>query len=195
MASGAALVAGLTLGAVVNDPFIHQHFAGIELVAHVNPVLAVRVDASSSPSFGEGDWKPVTRELSDRRVSPDVSRILDLATIELQFTPIRGELEGRHPLGFDVHAMAGFGAVSTREDDWVDLMSYEFPDPNASVDQVHPVTSYGAGLRVQTGPRTSLALDWRQAIYVETVWLTTLEMKNERLFVAGVGWRIGRIRA
>lgn len=173
------------LGLVTNDPFINRYLVGVAVSRHITEVFALEATWTFSPDFGEGDWKPITTQLvNNNQVSPDISKIEHFGTFNFQYSPIYGKLAvvGSTIINFDIFAAFGGGYVNTR-DDLTALQAEEDPAAMASARQFHPATSFGGGFRVIFSDTVAARAEARSLIYIETINSTTLEMKNNLLFL------------
>jgi outer membrane beta-barrel protein len=166
-----------TLGAVTNDPFVNRYLASVGLGYHISEVLSVELNGTWSPDFGDGDWKPITRQLvEENKVAPDISKIYAYGTLSLQFTPIHGKvaIAGDKIIMLDVFGSIGGGVVHTRD---LEIFDHDI-GLSPSVVQNHPATAFGGGLRVIFGRHFAMRMQGDSLIYIETIEETTLEMKN-----------------
>lgn len=175
------------IGLVTNDPFINRYLLGVALSRHVTEVFSVEATWTFSPDFGEGDWKAITEQLvNNNQVSPDISKIEHFGTVNFQYSPIYGKLAvvGANIINFDIFAAFGGGYVVTR-DDLKALQAEDDPQAQATENQFHPATTFGGGFRVTFNDMVAARVEARSLIYIETINSTTLEMKNNLLFMAG----------
>jgi len=169
------------IGFVTNDPFINRYLLGASLAYHITEIFAVEANVDWSPDFGEGDWKFITVVLvNENKVSPDISKIYTDGTLSFQFSPIYGKIavNGKSIIHFDIFGTFGTGVVFTHDD----LKALQVPDndpqANSTMNQWHPTTNIGGGIRVIFSKSFAARLEGRSMTYIETIQGTTLEMKN-----------------
>ncbi len=185
------------VASVVNDPFLHRYVVGLQTAWHVADIFALEADLGFSPTLGEADWKPITRELIEHNhVAPDLSRLTWFGGVGLGFSPVHGKfaVAGRI-VHYDIFGTFGMGVVRTVDDLEV-IGAEDDPWARGTANQLHPTTRYGGGLRVVLGPNVALRAEARSLVYIETISGTVLEMKNNLLLQVGVSFFVpGRERS
>jgi outer membrane beta-barrel protein len=183
---------------VANDPFLNRYIVGAGLGYHITEIFAVEGRFDYAPDLGEGDWKPLTKQLVDENsVSPDISKLTMAGSMVFQYSPIYGKvaLSGRKIVNFDIFGNFGVGFVRTRDDlEALQATEEENPEAVATEIQTHPTTNFGGGLRVIFGDTVAARLEARSLIYIETVNSTTLEMKNNLIIQASVAFFFPQMR-
>lgn len=178
------------IGFVTNDPFINRYLIGASFGYHVTEVLAVELEGSYSPDFGEGDWKPITDQIvNENQVTPDISKIEFYANGTLSFSPIYGKVSllGRGIIMFDIYGLFGTGIVNTRDD----LQALQKETDQIAINtesQLHPTLNFGGGLRVVLSDSFALRVEGRGLSYIEVLESSTLEMKNNVMLLAGASF-------
>ena len=179
-----------SVGFVTNDPFLNRYIAGVRLGYHLTEIFAIEGELSYSPDLGESDWKPLTTQLvNENNVSPDISKLTLVSNATFQFSPIYGKvaLGGGNIIHFDIYGAFGMGVTQTR-DDLRALQAEGDPIAQATEVQLQPTTNFGGGVRVVFNETLAVRVDGRSLVYIETVNSTTLEMKNNFVLSAGVGF-------
>lgn len=179
-----------SVGFVTNDPFLNRYIAGVRFGYHLTEIFAVEGELSYSPDLGETDWKPLTTQLvNENNVSPDISKLTLVSNATFQFSPIYGKvaLGGGNIIHFDIYGAFGMGITQTR-DDLRALQAEGDPIAQATEVQIQPTTNFGGGVRVVFNETLAVRVDGRSLVYIETVNSTTLEMKNNFVLSAGVGF-------
>jgi outer membrane beta-barrel protein len=174
------------IGFITNDPFIHRYLGGASLAYHVTEVFALEISGTFSPSFGESDYKQITKQLiENNQVTPDISRIQFFGSGSAQFSPIYGKLAvgGNRIILFDMFGVFGAGVVNTK-DDLVALQKENDPAALATEVQFHPTMNYGGGVRVIFSEGFAMRIEGRGLSYIEVIEGTTLEMKNNFMLLA-----------
>lgn len=186
------------LGFVTNDPFLNRYIGGVSLGYHVTEIFAVEAQLAYSPDFQERDWKPITDQLvTKNNVSPDLSKLQLIANATFQFSPIYGKvaLSGNKIINFDIYGAFGAGITQTHDDPEA-LQTDETDEVYMSTaDQIHPTTNFGGGVRVVFNETVCFRVDGRSLVYIETINATTLEMKNNFILSAGVGFFFPKMSA
>ena len=175
------------LGEVVNDPFIRRHLIGAGFTWHLTDIVGVELSGTFSPDLGRADWKPLTKQIVDNNhVTPDISKVIGMGGVHLQFAPIYGKtaLNGRI-VHFDLFGSFGIGAAHT-VDDLEALGKIGDPVAESTRVQTHPSLDTGVGLRVAISRDLTIRLEGRGVSYLEVLESTTLEMKNNLMFLAGM---------
>lgn len=168
------------IGYVTNDPFINRYLIGAGLTYHVTEVFGVEFRGTFSPDFGEGDWKPITKQIiEENSVTPDISKIEWFGDFNLQYSPIYGKVavSGKNIVMFDIFGAFGAGVVNTRDD----LKALQKETDEAAIateKQFHPTLNYGGGVRVILSKSFAFRFETRGMSYVEVIESSTLEMKN-----------------
>ena len=188
------------VGFVTNDPFLSRYLGGVSLGYHITEIFAVEGQLAYSPDLGERDWKPITTHLVEKNnVSPDLSKLKLVANATFQFSPIYGNvaLNGNKIINFDVYGAFGAGITSTHDDPDALQIDPDNPDPLyvATADQIQPTTNFGGGARVTFNETVCVRVDGRSLVYIETINSTTLEMKNNFVLSAGVGFFFPKMSA
>lgn len=188
------------LGFVTNDPFLNRYIGGVNLGYHITEIFAVEAQVAFSPDLGERDWKPITSQLVDKNnVSPDLSKLQLIANGTFLFSPIYGKvaLNSNNIINFDVYGAFGAGVTSTHDDPDALQIDPDNPDPLylATADQIQPTTNFGGGVRVTFNETVCFRVDGRSLVYIETINSTTLEMKNNFVLSAGVGFFFPKMSA
>lgn len=168
------------LGFVTNDPFINRYLVGASFAYHVTEIFGVEVSGTFSPTFGELDYKPITKQIiNENQVTPDISRIQFYVNGNFQFSPIYGKvaLGAGRIIVFDLFGIFGTGVVNTN-DDLEALQKTEDPAAIATQVQFHPTLNFGGGIRVIFSETFALRVEGRGLSYIEVLESTTLEMKN-----------------
>ncbi len=176
-------------GAVVNDPFLRRRIVGLQAGWHAADIFSLELNLGFSPMLGEADWKPITAELiENNHVSPDLSRLTWFGGAGLGFAPIHGKFAvGQRIVHYDIFGSFGMGVVRTVDDLEV-IGADDDPWAQATQHQLHPTTRYGGGARVVLGPNVAVRVEARSLVYIETIFGTTLEMKNNMLVLGGVSF-------
>lgn len=199
---------------VGNDHFIRRIGAGLDLDIHINDLLAIEIDLSYMPDLGESDYKALTRQFQyEQQVVPDISRLMFLGAVNAQISPIFGKVElgTLRVINYDIYFSAGFGVGYSRDDTAiVHSPCDEFEtvaDRKANVDlgcdyvdQMHPVTNFGGGLRVVFNDWIGVRLDARQYTHIEQVYREAeadvgLEMKQNFMVSIGASIWLPAIKA
>jgi len=174
------------LGFVTNDPFVNRYLVGAAFAYHVTEIFAVEVMGSFSPTFGELDYKAITKQIKlNNQVTPDISRIQGYVSGNFQFSPIYGKIavgSGRIIM-FDLFGVFGTGAVNTNDD----LEALQKTQDEAAVvtqKQFHPTLNFGGGTRVVFSESFAVRIEGRGLSYIEVLESTTLEMKNNFTLLA-----------
>jgi outer membrane beta-barrel protein len=180
----------IQLGFVANDPFINRYLVSGKLGYHVTEIFGVEGNFAFSPDFGDGDLKPITRQINlENQVTPDISKLQFYTDINFEFSPIYGKvaLLGRSIINFDLYGVFGTGIVRTVDD--LEALGAETDERAAtSASQIHPTIGYGGGLRVIFTPAFAMRVEGRGLSYVEVLESTTLEMKNYMTLLVGVSF-------
>lgn len=182
------------VGMITNDPFIRRILFGANLGYHLTEVLEVELQGSFSPNFGEGDWKPITRQIIDaNQVSPEISRMTWHATVNLNFSPFYGKVAtlGRNSIIFDIYGTFGAGVVGT-EDDLVVIQKEDDDKAISTAVQVHPALTFGAGLRVAFNRTFALRFEVRDISYIGILEGTQLELNNNLGIMLGASIFFGQ---
>jgi len=179
---------GPHLGFVSNDPFINRYIFGANAGYHFTEVLSAELAASFSPDFGEGDWKPITRQIiENNNVSPDISKIIWAINVTTQFSPIYGKLAvlGGRIIIFDMYGIFGMGLTGTQDDlTAIQCDGREGEPCTITASQVHPTTTVGGGFRVAFSRDFAVRIEARTLSFIETLNGTSLEMKNNFIIQA-----------
>jgi outer membrane beta-barrel protein len=178
------------IGFVTNDPFVNRYLIGAGITYNPTEILGVEVSGTFSPDLGTGDYKPVTKQLvQDNQVSPDISRIMWFANVNLVFSPIYGKVAvgGKSIVNYDIFGVFGTGITQTR-DDLDALQRPNDPVAQATATQIHPTSNFGGGIRAEFGQNIAVSLEGRSMIYIETVASTTLELKNSFMLLGAVSF-------
>lgn len=178
------------LGFVTNDPFINRYLLGAAFSYHVTEIFAVEAQGIFSPDLGDGDWKPITKQIiNENQVTPDISKIQFYGTVNFAYSPIYGKVAvlGRDIIIFDIFGVFGTGVVNTRDD--LEALQ-KVGDPAASIteSQVHPALTFGGGLRTIFSETFAVRLEGRSLSYIEVLESTTLEMKNNFTLLMGASF-------
>ena len=168
------------------------YLLGAGFTYHATEIFGIEASGSFSPDFGQGDWKAVTEQLVlENRVSPDISKIQYYAAAAFVFSPIYGKIAvaNRGIIKFDIFMTVGGGVVNTRED----LKALQAEDDpthpaNLTLSQTHPTTNLGGGFRVVFSQNLAARFEARTLSYIETVSGSTLEMKNNFLFLCSASF-------
>jgi outer membrane beta-barrel protein len=178
------------VGFVTNDPFIRRTLFGVNLAYNPTEVFAIEVNGTLSPDFGDADKKAITQQITENnQVTPDISKILWYSTMAFQFSPIYGKIavRDRAIINFDIFGLFGAGVVGTRDDLEV-LQKQDDPLAQETEKQIHPALTFGGGLRVVFSKTLAFRIEGRGLSYIETLESTTLELKNNVTFLAGVSF-------
>lgn len=177
------------VGFVTNDPFLRRYIVGLDAQYHVTEVFSLDLHFGFSPDFGRGDWKPITVQIfEENQVTPDISKLEWYSTFNFNFSPIYGKVAvGRSIINFDIFGLFGAGIVNTK-DDLEALDKQDDPFAVATQVQIHPALSMGGGARVVFGNTVALRVETRTLSYIETIESTTLELKNNVMFLGGVSF-------
>ena len=174
---------------VANDPFLRRYVVGLVGGWYLSEIFSIEADVGFSPTLGEADWTPITRELIEHNhVAPDLSRLTLFGGGSFAFTPIHGKVAvaGRI-VHFDLFGVFGMGVVRTVDDLELIGASDDLPALETA-NQLHPTTRYGGGARVLLGPGVALRIEARSLVYIETISGDVLEMKNNLLVQGGVSF-------
>jgi|NOAtaT_5_FD_contig_31_5928478_length_1338_multi_5_in_0_out_0_2 outer membrane beta-barrel protein len=181
---------------VANDPFLNRYIVGTGLGYHVTEVFAVEGTVDFAPDLGDGDWKPLTRQLvEENSVSPDISKVTLFGNLSFQYSPIYGKVAivGRDIILFDVYGAFGMGFARTNDD--LEALQLVGDEKAMSTElQTHPTTNMGGGLRIIFGENIAARVEGRSLVYIETVSATTLEMKNNFILQASASWFFPNIK-
>ena len=136
------------VGMVTNDPFIRRIMFGGDVAYHFTELFAFELQGSFDPNFGQGDWKPITHQITGaNQVSPEISRMMWHMTGNFNFSPFYGKLAtvGRNTIMFDIYGTFGAGVVGTADD--LELIG-NAGDPRAEATrtQVHPTLTFASSL-------------------------------------------------
>lgn len=165
---------------VTNDPFLNR--TGVRLGTSIAPAPWVEFGPSFIffPILGNGgendaDWKPLAKQLlTENSVSPDISKM----DWELQaVVRVRAVSYETGAWTFAIGALAGAAAVHTQDDPIALQVDPGDPAFSATANQVHfgPVAGlYWDALSGNFGLRFRA----EKVGYIETIYSTTLEMKN-----------------
>lgn len=178
------------LAFVANDPFLNRYILGTGVGYHLTEIFALQVDIDFSPDLGEGDWKPLTKQLvNENRVSPDISKLTYFGSLTFQFSPLygKGAVMGKSIINFDIYGLFGMGITATA-DDLDALQAVGEPRAQATEHQIHPTTNFGGGMRIGFSPNVAARIEGRSMVYIETVNATTLEMKNNFILQASIAF-------
>lgn len=182
------------VGMVTNDPFIRRIMFGADLAYHFTELFAFELQGSFDPNFQEGDWKPITRQITGaNQVAPEISRMMWHMTGNFNFSPFYGKLAtvGKNAIMFDIYGTFGAGVVGTSDD--LELIGNEGePRAEATRNQVHPTLSFGGGLRVAFNKTFALRFEARSLSYINVRESTTLELKNNLALMLGGSVFFGR---
>ena len=179
---------GPHVGFVTNDPFINRILLGLNFARHFTELFAIELRGTFSPDLGQGDWKPITKQLVlNNKVSPDISKIIWYSTANFQFSPIYGKIAvgSSAIINFDIYGLFGVGVVGTKDD----LEALQQEGDQEAIDtqnQVHFATSFGGGFRIVFSRTVAARIEGTSLIYIETISSTTLEMKNNFTMQASV---------
>lgn len=181
-------------GGITNDPFIRRIMFGLDLGYHVTEIFEVELQASFSPDLGAGDHKAVTKQIiAANQVSPEISRMMTHATLNVNFSPFYGKLAtfGRNSIIFDLYGTFGTGIVYTSDD--LELTEQtDDPKATATQNQVHPALTFGGGARVMFGKVAGIRFEVRDLSYINVLESTQLELKNNLMLMGGVSIFFGR---
>lgn len=181
---------------VANDPFLNRYIVGTGLGYHLTEVFAVEGTVDFAPDLGDGDWKPLTRQLvEENSVSPDISKVTLFGNIAFQYSPIYGKVAivGRDIILFDIYGTFGMGFARTNDD--LEALQLVGDEKAMSTEfQTHPTTNIGGGLRIIFGENIAARVEGRSLVYIETVSGTTLEMKNNFILQASASWFFPNIK-
>lgn len=182
------------VGMVTNDPFIRRIMFGGDVAYHFTELFAFELQGSFDPNFGEGDWKPITHQITGaNQVSPEISRMMWHLTGNFNYSPFYGKLAtvGRTTVMFDIYGTFGAGVVGTADD--LELIgNVGDPRAEASRTQVHPTLSFGGGLRVAFNKTFALRFEARSLSYIGVLESTKLELKNNLALMLGGSVFFGR---
>tara|TARA_B100000575_G_scaffold241073_1_gene203991 strand:- start:32 stop:922 length:891 start_codon:yes stop_codon:yes gene_type:complete len=182
---------------VANDPFLNRYVVGAGINYNLTEIFAVEASLDFSPDLGEADWKPITTQLIEKNnVSPDISKLTLFGSATFLFSPIYGKVAivGREIINFDIFGAFGMGMTQTAEDP--DALDVDLTDERAgsTLNQTHPTTNFGGGLRIIFGENLALRVDGRSMVYIETVQGVQLEMKNNFLLQGSMSVFFPRIK-
>ena len=181
-------------GIVTNDPFIRRILFGANLGYHVTEVFGLEVQGSFSPNFKRGDWKPITQQIIEaNQVSPEISRMMWHATLNLNFSPFYGKVAtlGTNSIIFDIYGTFGAGVVGT-EDDLEVIQKENDEKARVTQSQVHPALTFGAGLRVAFNRTFAIRFEVRDISYIGVLESTQLELNNNLALMLGASIFFGR---
>lgn len=187
-----------------NDHFIRRIGGGLDLDIHINDLLAIEIDLSYMPDLAESDYKALTKQFQyEQQVVPDISRLLFLGAVNAQISPIFGKVElgTLRVINYDIYFSAGVGVGYSKDDtaivhspcdEYASVAERKADLQNGCnyVDQFHPVTNFGGGLRVVFNDWIGVRLDARQYTHIEQVYREAesdvgLEMKQN--FMVSIG--------
>ena len=182
---------GLSLGfeSTLNDPFVVRTGPRLGASLALSPIIEAGGSFAYYPVLGTGgcadpQWTTLACHLLEKvSVSPDISKMIVAADIELRILPFQAQLgDWRTSVGL----AAGPGLVTT-EDDLVAQQAEDDPDAIAAQNELHPTVVGGILGEVRHrhfGPRIRLS----SLAYIETIGGDTLEMKNNLLGRTEVFW-------
>jgi outer membrane beta-barrel protein len=181
-------------GGITNDPFIRRILFGLDLGYHVTEIFQVELQGSFSPDLDTGDHKAVTKQIiAANQVSPEISRMMAHATLNVNFSPFYGKLAtfGRNSIIFDLYGTFGTGIVFTQDD--LELTEQtDDPKATATQRQIHPALTFGGGVRVMFGKVAGIRFEVRDLSYINVLESTQLELKNNLMLMGGVSIFFGR---
>jgi outer membrane beta-barrel protein len=178
---------GPHLGFVSNDPFINRYIFGANAGYHFTEVLSAELAGSFSPDFGQGDWKPITRQIIDNnKVSPDISKVIWVLNATAQFAPIYGKLAvNKSIIIFDIYGIFGMGVTGTQDDlEAIQCAGVEGTPCVLTASQQHFTTTVGGGFRVALTDTFATRIEGRSLSFIETLNGSSLEMKNNFILQA-----------
>jgi outer membrane beta-barrel protein len=179
---------GPHLGFVSNDPFINRYIFGGNAGYHFTEILSAEISGSFSPNFGQGDWKPITRQIiENNKVSPDISKVIWVMNATAQFAPIYGKIAvgPRAIIIFDIYGLFGMGVTGTQDDlEAIQCAGVEGSPCVLTASQQHVTTTIGGGFRVALSDSFAVRLEGRSLSFIETLNGSSLEMKNNFIIQA-----------
>lgn len=182
------------VGIITNEPFIRRIQFGAGLGYHLTDIFQLEIQGSFMPNFGRGDWKSITTQVfEENRVNPEISRMLWHATANLNYSVFYGKVAsvGENSIIFDIYGSLGVGATGT-QDDLALLDLTEDALATATQNQVHPMVSYGAGIRVAFTKTVALRFEGRGMTFINTFESLRLELKNNIALSTGVSFFFGK---
>jgi outer membrane beta-barrel protein len=183
------------VGMVTNDPFIRRILFGANLGYHLTDIFEIELQGSFAPNFGEGDYKPITRQITAEganQVAPEISRMMWHMMAMFNYSPFFGKIATRRStINFDIYASLGAGVVGTKDD--LELIgNTDDPLALATEKQVHPGLTLGGGLRVAFNKTFALRFETRTISYIGVLESTKLELKNNLTLMLGASIFFGR---
>lgn len=170
---------GLSVGGVLNDPYLRRPIATSALTWHVTDTFAAELTAGFLPDLGELGHKPPAALLEEHRIHFDDTRLNGFVAGRAVFTPVEGVLwrspcdAGRFALAYGV----GFGVARTT-DDLEALGCTGLPQCESTKRQYLPTTTFGPSARLWVSDDTALTLDLASLVYIETLAGFWLELKD-----------------
>ncbi|MCA9494478.1 MAG: hypothetical protein KC621_31340 [Myxococcales bacterium] len=151
------------LESTINDPFVVRRGARGSFTVRPLRWLGATAIVGGYPNLGSADLTGATRALIDLNlVTPDVSRVIGLATVAGEVTPL--SLQG--DVGWALRLRVGGGAVYTVDD--LELTGHQTPAGVAFEKEFHPQWSWEVATEA-TLDRWGVRVHFGQLSYVEVV--------------------------
>lgn len=185
---------GVGGGFVTNDPFINRYIVRLDATYHFTEITAFQVEGGFSPNLGEGDWKPITKQIiTNNRVTPDISKLQFYGNATVQFSPIYGKVAvpGNKIINFDIYGLFGTG-IAQSADDLTALQCVGEQPCEDTKNEVHPTLNFGGGVRVLVSKNLAFRVEGRGLSYIEVLEGVNLEMKNNIILQASVSYFLGK---
>lgn len=170
------------------DPFVVRR--GVRAGLDVAPLewFSLGVDGGWCPLVGESDLTALSRSLSARSVSPDVSRLDAHVGLYASVTPLAAH-SGLWSSSLGLYG--GVGVVHT-VDDLEMLQAVGDPEAEATAVELHP--SARIGLRGEVSrDRVVVGLRLERESYRELILSTTKEERAALFVGVDVGWRLSLV--
>ncbi len=180
--SDSRLMLGVGVEAVTNDPFVYRRGVRLSVGWSPNPLVEVGASGAWYPTLGTGgegdlDWRPLTNELGEYRVVPDLSLIQAQGQLTLRIHALRASLGGEWT--GSVGVLAGMGVMATRDD--LNAIADHSAAARATQNQLHGSSALGGFVQARTR-RVGVRVRYESDVYIETIASETLEFKDNAMF-------------
>ena len=174
-------VVSVGAGAVTDDPFIRRRMVSVGYEARPEERVSIGANVLFAPDFGDGDWKPITKQLiEENNVSPDISKLGLSGRMVLTVFPVQHrEATFMTKVGF----ATSVGVVRTSES--LEALDAEQDNERAVLTQNQTHPCFGAAISAEVWWDDGFGIRMRRdgMLYIETVNATQLEMKNNGMFI------------